>query len=95
MEELLQVLREIRNRMARPGTDFVWSGWDSQAAALAEFDRLTDGVKRGALPDSELDLLFAPTGALQELSIGNGWQHEFLVLAERYDEAVFRMVNRR
>ena len=33
----------------------------------------------------ELKLLFAPTGALQETSMDNGWAGEYLLLSERFD----------
>jgi hypothetical protein len=36
----------------------------------------------------KLDLLFAPTASLQEISISNGWGDEFLGLARAYDDVV-------
>ncbi|NOW96556.1 hypothetical protein FHW89_003229 [Mucilaginibacter sp. SG564] len=30
-------------------------------------------------------MLFAPTGTFQELSISNGWSHEYLNLAHQFD----------
>jgi hypothetical protein len=35
-----------------------------------------------------LDVLFLPTGPIQEVSLSSGWGDEFLQLAERYDAAV-------
>jgi hypothetical protein len=37
---------------------------------------------------SDLGLLFAPTGSIQETSLDNGWGEEFLALSEAID--VFR-----
>lgn len=36
----------------------------------------------------QLELLFAPTGDLQETSIDNGWDDEFLELSARFDRAI-------
>ena len=33
----------------------------------------------------ELKLLFAPTGALQETSMDNGWASEYFLLSKRFD----------
>jgi hypothetical protein len=36
----------------------------------------------------ELELLYAPTGALQETSMENGWVNEYLVLSEAFDRLI-------
>lgn len=46
-------------------------------------DTLFFNGKKG-LP-SHWDLLYAPTGALQEISIANGWSEIFLKLAKEFD----------
>jgi hypothetical protein len=52
-------------------------------------DVLTRGIElleRGSEPNrDELKLLFAPTGALQETSMDNGWVREYLTLSEAFD----------
>ncbi|HEX8181606.1 MAG TPA: hypothetical protein VF525_18845 [Pyrinomonadaceae bacterium] len=35
-----------------------------------------------------MEVLFAPTGPMQEVSLSSGWGEEFLALAERFDEAM-------
>jgi hypothetical protein len=35
----------------------------------------------------DIEVLFAPTGPIQEVSMSSGWSREFLRLAERFDEA--------
>jgi hypothetical protein len=86
---LLTVLKEIRAILARPCTDFVWSNWDNQDDALAEIDSILGRVGNGNTTDlSHLKLLFAPTSCLQELSLTNGWDEEYLELASRFDEAI-------
>ena len=36
----------------------------------------------------ELKLLFAPTGALQETAIQNGWSAEYRLLSQRFDSLI-------
>jgi hemoglobin len=89
--DLLQVLQEARSLLARPGNDFAWSSWSDPEAALRQIDELIAVIEEGQLPDrSELALLFAPTGPLQEVSLNSGWGCEFLDVARRFDSAVDR-----
>jgi hypothetical protein len=88
MMQLLSVLHDTRARLAEPGNDFVWSRWGDQAEALAELDRHLSALVAGQMEKGVLDLLFAPTGSIQEVSISSGWGVDFLALAERYDAAI-------
>ena len=91
-ERLLSVLREARAFLSRSGNDFAWSKWDDAADALREFDGLISRVERGDIPGRfELDILFAPTGAIQEVSLSSGWGDEFCDLAARFDEVIKRL----
>jgi hypothetical protein len=86
---LLQVLREIRALLALPENSFVCSSWANEEAAITEIDGLIQCLCNGAKPDpSQLDVLFAPTGPIQEVSFSGGWAEAFLELAERFDEAM-------
>jgi hypothetical protein len=87
-QRLVEILREVRSHLARPGTDFAWSSWADGADALAEIDELIAQVRSGNVLKRKLDLLFAPTASLQEISISNGWGDEFLGLARAYDDVV-------
>jgi hypothetical protein len=85
-DALLTVLRETRALLALPGNDFVWSRWDSAADALFQLDCFMSHVEAGRRFDgSKLSILFAPTGAIQEVSMSSGWGDEFLSVAERFD----------
>lgn len=89
--ELLRILGETRAWLARPGTNFDYYTWDSTEEALREFDALVAGFASGrSADDSEVALLFSPTGSMQELSMSSGWREEFLDLARRFDEALAR-----
>jgi hypothetical protein len=87
--ELVDLLREARSLLARPGNDFAWSSWDDAGAALAEVDGLIAALEAGRLPSRlEVSVLFAPTGPVQEVSLSSGWGDEFVALAARCDAAV-------
>jgi hypothetical protein len=92
-ENLLDVLRQTRRKIAQ-SQNFVDSHWSDRAAALAEFEALLRQIGSGVLPKAELDVLFAPTGALRQLSVSNGWAYQFLVLASRYEAAIGDTVQR-
>ncbi len=87
-KHLLEILVSVRERLAQPSTNFVWSSWQNAVAALGEMDSLIVQVQAGHVPTKTLDLLFAPTGNIQEVSISNGWGDEFLRIAEAYDGAI-------
>jgi hypothetical protein len=87
--ELVEVLRETRELVARPANEFVWSRWDDAADALREFDALVARIESGDTSRrSDLELLFAPTGSIQVVSISSGWGEEFLALSERFDAVI-------
>ena len=87
--ELLDVLRQVRERLASPDADFLWSSWEDADTALAEVDPLIHSLEAGALPARfSIDILFAPTGPLQETAMSSGWGDEFLTLADRCDGAL-------
>lgn len=90
--DLIALLGEARRRLASPGNDFTWTTWQSAEAALAEIDRLITTLGTGPLPDRlDLEVLFAPTGPIQEVSHASGWATEFLDLANRFDAAIGRL----
>jgi hypothetical protein len=88
---LLDVLQDAKVLISRPGNDFVWSEWDSASAALAEIQGIEEQITNNDFSRlSHQELIFVPTGAMQELSMASGWAEEFLSLASRFDKAVRR-----
>jgi len=86
---LVEVLGETRQWLSRPNNDFAWSSWDDASAALREIDGLIARIQSGDMPErSDVELLFLPTGPIQEVSVSSGWGQEFLDLAKRFDRAV-------
>lgn len=85
---LEQALLDLRALLARPDNDFSWSSWLDQGAALAEIDRHLAELRAGAVP--ELDVLLAPTGPAQEVSLGSGWARDYLHVADTIERELAR-----
>jgi hypothetical protein len=87
--ELAMVLREARTLLALPHNDFAWSSWEDAPEALADVDKLIATLEEGKLPSRlNVQILFGPTGPMQEVSLCSGWSDEFLALASRCDAIV-------
>ncbi len=87
--ELLAVLRAARDSLVRPGNDFAWSAWDDTEEAVAEIDGHIAAIERGDVSKlDDLNVLFLPTGSIQEVSLSSGWGEEFCDLASRFDKAL-------
>lgn len=86
-ERLLHILQASIELIALEDNDFSWSGWEGKQDATQELLGLIDVLNSGALPKKlTVDVLFAPTGPLQELSLSSGWAQTFLNVAGKYDE---------
>ena len=87
--QLVDLLSVTRSLLARPENDFVWSSWEDAETALRELDALIARFESGPIPERrELDVLFAPTGPIQEVSLSSGWGDRFLTLANLFDAAI-------
>ncbi|MQY17451.1 hypothetical protein [Nocardia macrotermitis] len=90
-DEVVRVLEAVIDVVGGPDTDVSWSGYDDPAEVVADLRGLSRRVRppgpdRGTV--RQISLLFAPTGAVQEISISSGWGDEFLGLADRMDRAL-------
>lgn len=91
MDDLLAVFLRVREAIARPENDFFWSSWRDAPHALEELDEIIAMLRAGQMPDhSQMSVIFAPTGPLQEVSIGSGWGDEFIALASAFDAVMER-----
>ena len=87
--KLISVFEDARELIADPSNDFAWSSWAGREDAIEELDGILSALRSGVLPEKlSLEVLFAPTGPIQEVSLSSGWGGEFLALAERFDEAL-------
>jgi hypothetical protein len=81
---LIDVLKRCRE-LSVASHDAIWSS-TGVSEIVTILDRAIEALERGtALDRDELKLLFAPTGALQETSMDNGWSSEYLSLSARFD----------
>ena len=81
---LLDVLQRCRD-LSQGSQDAIWSS-AGVAEIVAILNRAINALERGTeLNRDELKLLFAPTGALQETAMANGWSGEYLLLSEEFD----------
>jgi len=85
LEKLISVIKETRTYLAREANDYSWSSWNDREQALSQIDAILMQLENGSIPG--IEVLFAPTGPIQEVSMSSGWSREFLGLAERFDEA--------
>ncbi len=84
---LIEVLTRCRE-LSQASQDAVWSS-HGVSEIVAILDRGIDSLTCDAvLNRHELELLFAPTGALQETSMANGWATEYLLLSEEFDHLI-------
>src|SRR6266496_5674115 len=86
---LLSVLEETRELLAAANNDFTWSSWQDRDDALGEIDMLLSELRAGIVQSAlTLNMLFEPTGPIQEVSLSSGCGDAFIELAERFDAAL-------
>ncbi len=85
-QPLIKVLCNAKVLLARPGNEFIWAPWENVTEALREIDIIIEILQSGRrFNKTHTNVLFGPTGPIQEVSVSSGWGAEFLVLAQWYD----------
>ena len=84
-QQLITVLREARDYVARTDNDFLWSSWEDTADALGEIDGYIAELELRPVRASTMSGMFAPTGPMHELAVSSGWSGAFSDLADRFD----------
>lgn len=86
-DELIKIIKEVKEIVDSPNTDVAWSGYNDVEEVIKDLDFYIKQLKqKDKSVIEELKILFAPTGAFQEISIDNGWSDKYLELANRFDE---------
>jgi hypothetical protein len=89
--DLIRVLEAARELLVRPDNDYASSSWPDAEAAERELDEFIARLQDGASVDrADLDVLFAPTGPIQEVGLSSGWADAFHRLAGDFDRASAR-----
>ncbi len=83
---LISILEEAKFLLFQPDNDFTYSYWEDSTEALAEVEKVQEQI-RGGVVSSGAEILFLPTGPIQEVSLSSGWGQEFLLLADQFDRA--------
>lgn len=87
LQSIIEIVKIIRQKIT-DDTDIVWTSYSSIREFQEDIDNCLKSLENGNLDALDtLKLHFLPTATFQELSISNGWADEFLLLAERFDEA--------
>lgn len=85
MDQIIKLIEIIKLKITA-NTDLMWTHYNSIEELIAEIDLnsklLENNDKKGL---EFFQLLFLPTGTLQEISIQNGWAEEYLKLAAEFD----------
>ncbi len=90
--EIIEILTIIRSKI-NSETDVSWTHFNTIEELTQMIDSSIDGLKRNEnVVIEELAIHFAPTSTFQELSISNGWTEEYLMLADRFDDAVKKIL---
>lgn len=86
-ESIISILLEVRNIVNSPKTDIVWSRYNSVDELIKDIDDYIISLeqKRDTV-FYDLEILFAPTGSLQEISIDSGWGSKFIELSQKIDK---------
>lgn len=89
LASLICVLQSAVELVEIPGNDFCWSSWSDAEEAKKELVGLIRSLDSGMIPDRDsVEVIFAPTGPLQEVSLRSGWEEVFLSVARKYDQIV-------
>ena len=84
-QELEHVLWYYR----QPFADFVWSRYENAEEAITDMTRIIAALRNGdEAVLKEIQLLFGPTGSIQEISISSGWGNEYIEISARVDRCL-------
>ena len=84
----MALLRALKRtcELLESSVDSDWTPWTA-AEIRSDLVEIIEAVQSGASYDkSKLQLLFLPTGPVQETSMANGWSDEMLELAQIIDQ---------
>lgn len=89
MGTLVTCLRRVV-ALVEASKDSAFAGMDCDEVTR-DLNMAIESIKSGEPHDRHhLNMLFGPTGTIQEISIDNGWGDEFLRLAEEFDGLIER-----
>jgi hypothetical protein len=85
ISKIIEVLKILRDKIT-DDSDVAWTRYESPGHLRQDIDKNIELLTTGNLSSlSDLQLMFAPTGVFQEISISNGWGDEFLKISQTFD----------
>lgn len=86
---LVKLLEKTKEVLLIEGNDFSWSSWNDSKEAVAEIDDLISKLKAEQTVELlDIEVLFSPTGPIQEVSLSSGWGQAFITLANQADVVI-------
>lgn len=83
---IIDIIQTVRDKITGE-TDVIWAGYDILIELQEELDKELNELKKGNLEIlDKFNLRFSPTATFQEVALSNGWEEEFITLADRFDE---------
>lgn len=90
-KELISLLENVKQKIT-DDSNVINTGYNSATDLRNKIDDHIRMLKSYDLTSLfDLNILFAPTGSLQEHSISNGWPDEYLQLSEQFDKIYYRL----
>jgi hypothetical protein len=90
-QKLIELIGQIKAKITAD-SDMMWGRYDTPEQLVVELEQYESRLSQEDLSClKSLDLLFAPTGTLQEHALQNGWSTKFLVMAETFDALFERL----
>ncbi len=92
-QKVMQILETIKS-WTTDESDTLWAGYGSGKEFLADLNEDIEKIKFCDFATlDQLNMEFAPASTYQEISISNGWENEFLRLAEQFDK-LYKKINK-
>ena len=85
--ELINVLEEA-NDYLKKYDNISWHGLSPAEASMDLEIAIEQLRSRQKIERNHLEILFAPTGLIQECAMANNWEKQYLKLSEKFDELI-------
>lgn len=93
VKKIIDILIIIKNKID-DNTGLVGSRFETPQSLISYIDFKIQELQSGMYASFDnINILFAPTGTMQEISISNGWAEEFLQIAAQFDDAYSKFEN--
>jgi hypothetical protein len=86
LQDLIDILRHVHSKISND-TDVIYAGFDSPEDLRADIENDLLEIEKGTTKIlDKYKMWFAPAGPIQDISLSNNWEKEYLKLAKRFDE---------